>query len=261
MSRSMGDWNPALYRRFEDERTRPAAELLARVPLAAVRRAVDLGCGPGNSTELLQQRWPEASLLGVDTSEAMLAAAAERLPGARFERGDIARWAPDAPVDLLFANASLQWVPDHAVLLLRLVDALAPNGVLAIQMPDNLDEPSHALMRETAAEPAFASVLGRAAAARTALPPPGAYYDLLCDRCQVDLWRTTYEHRMDDAEAIVDWLRATGLRPFLDPLDPAARDDFLSRYGQRLEHAYPARADGRRLLAFPRRFIVAQRRG
>ncbi|HWT18273.1 MAG TPA: methyltransferase domain-containing protein, partial [Variovorax sp.] len=138
----MLDWNPALYRRYEDERTRPAQELLARVPLPEAARVVDLGCGPGNSTELLANRFPKAQVVGTDNSEAMLASARERLPQARFELSDIATWAPREAPDLIYANASLQWVPDHETLIPRLFDALASGGVLAIQMPDNREEPT-----------------------------------------------------------------------------------------------------------------------
>ena len=144
----MAEWNPALYRRYEDERTRPAIELLARVPLATAARVVDLGCGPGNSTELLVRRFPQAQVTGTDNSEAMLVSARERLPQGRFELSDIATWAPasagDAP-DLIYANAALQWVPDHEALIPRLFAALAPGGVLAVQMPDNRAEPTHRL--------------------------------------------------------------------------------------------------------------------
>lgn len=257
----MRDWNPALYGRFEDERTRPAAELLARVPLAAPRLLVDLGCGPGNSTELLWRRYPEAQVLGVDNSPAMLAAAHQRLPALAFETGDIASWTPAAPPDLLYANAALQWVADHEALLPRLLGLLAPGGVLAVQMPDNLDEPSHRLMRETAAEPRFAASIGPADKLRARVLPAQRYYDLLVNSAEVDVWRTTYYHRMDDAAAIVQWLRATGLRPFLDALPtPELQAEFLADYEQRISAAYPARADGSRLLAFPRLFIVARRR-
>ena len=256
----MSDWNPALYSRFEDERTRPAAELLARVPLDAPRVVVDLGCGPGNSTELLAQRFPTARIVGTDSSQAMLATARQRLPQLSFEQGDIAQWAPAEPVDLAYANAALQWVGDHPRLLPRLLSALAPGGVLAVQMPDNLDEPSHRLMRETAA-----ALLGIAAddgdKHRARILPAQQYYDLLTLQADVDVWRTTYYHRMDDAAAIVQWLRATGLKPYVDPLAPNLQARFLAEYQHRIELAYPPRADGKRLLAFPRLFIVARRRG
>lgn len=258
----MSDWNPALYRQFEDERTRPARELLARVPLVSARRIHDLGCGPGNSTELLVERFPGAEVIGTDNSAAMLAEARQRLPQARFELSDIAGWAPsgNAP-DLVYANASLQWIGDHATLLPRLFATLAPGGVLAVQMPDNLDEPSHRLMREVAGEAPYAAAIGDAGAVRSRLLAAGHYYDLLAhDAAQVDVWHTVYRHPMASANAIVQWLRSTGLRPFLDALDPALQAGFLADYEKRIDQAYPMRTDGRRLLAFPRLFIVAQRK-
>ncbi|KQP35776.1 trans-aconitate 2-methyltransferase [Pseudorhodoferax sp. Leaf274] len=262
----MADWNPALYRRFEDERTRPAAELLARVPLvggsARAIFAVDLGCGPGNSTELLVKRFPQARVVGVDNSASMLASARERLPGAEFVESDIADWSPapgEAP-DLLFANASLQWVPDHAELLPRLFGLLAPGGVLAVQMPDNWQEPSHRLMREVARDPAWAAQIGDAERLRTPLLGIARYYDVLAPlAAEVDVWHTIYQHRMADAGAIVQWLSSTGLRPFVDPLSDAQRAGFLAEYGRRIDAAYPPRADGQRLLAFPRFFLVARK--
>ena len=256
----MADWNASLYLRFADERTRPARELLARVHLERVGRAVDLGCGPGNSTELIAERWPEAALAGIDTSDDMLATARKRLPDARFEKADVSTWRAEAPVDLLFANAVLQWLPDHERLLPALVAQLAPGGVLAIQMPDNLDEASHVLMRETAAEPDFVGKLGPVAAGRDRLPATDTYYDCLVRAgAAVDIWRTTYHHVLADAAAIVDWVRATGLRPFLDPLASQEQAAFLASYQAKIAKAYPPRADGKVLLAFPRLFVVAAR--
>lgn len=257
----MTDWNPALYRQFEDERTRPARELLARVPLASARRVYDLGCGPGNSTELLVERFADAEVIGTDNSEAMLADARQRLPKLRFELSDIAGWAPggDAP-DLIYANASLQWLGDHASLLPRLFASLAPGGVLAVQMPDNLDEPSHRLMREVAGQAPYAAAIGDAGAVRSRLLGAGQYYDLLAREArQVDVWHTIYRHPMKSPGAIVQWLRSTGLRPFLDALDAPQQTSFLADYEERIAQAYPGRSDGQRLLDFPRLFIVAQR--
>lgn len=258
----MADWNPALYRRFEDERTRPADELLARVPLAQANHVVDLGCGPGNSTELLVRRFPQAQVTGIDTSEAMLASARERLPGTAFERGDIATWVPPVAPDLIYANAALQWVAGHETLVPRLFSLLAPGGVLAIQMPDNRQEPSHRLMRAVAGEAPWREPIGDADAVRTELATIAGYYDMLArDAASVDVWHTVYQHVMPSAGSIVDWLRSTGLRPFLDALpDDALRAGFLAEYERRIAEAYPERSDGRRLLAFPRMFIVAQRR-
>jgi trans-aconitate 2-methyltransferase len=254
------DWNPSRYLRFEDERTLPAQDLLARVPLAQAERVVDLGCGPGNSTELLAQRFAAASILGTDTSEAMLASARQRLPECRFEQSDVASWQPTVPPQLIFANAVLHWVPDHRRLLPRLLAALAPAGVLAVQMPDNLAEPTHRLMREVAMAGPWASALADAPALRTAMLSADAYYDLLAPHSvSVQIWRTVYHHPLASAAAIVDWLRGSGLRPFVDPLSEPARAAFLAEYEERIAAAYPERADGRRLLAFPRLFLVAQR--
>ncbi|SFS56175.1 trans-aconitate 2-methyltransferase [Methylobacterium sp. yr668] len=258
----MADWNPALYTRFEDERTRPAAELLARVPLDAPRLAVDLGCGPGNSTALIAARFPDAEVIGLDTSPAMLESARARLPGLSFALADAATWVPERAPDLIYANAVLQWLPDHATLLPRLFGLLAPGGVLAVQMPDNLAEHTHRLMRAVAADGPWAAAIGDPAVAGRLgrMLEPAAYYDLLAPRAAaVDVWRTAYHHRMADAAAIVDWVSATGLRPFLDPLDPEERAGFLAAYTRAIDAAYPPRSDGRRLLAFPRVFIVAHK--
>jgi trans-aconitate 2-methyltransferase len=257
----MLDWNPALYRRYEDERTRPAQELLARVPLAEARHAVDLGCGPGNSTELLSRRFPAARVVGTDNSEAMLASARERLPQARFALSDIATWAPHEAPDLIYANAALQWVPDHEKLIPRLFAALAPGGVLAVQMPDNREEPTHRLMRAVAAEAPWAEPIGDADRLRTLLLPLGGYYDLLAsEAARVDVWHTIYQHPMASAAAIVEWVRGTGLKPFVDRLPPDLQASYLAEYERRVDQAYPARTDGKRLLAFPRMFIVAQKK-
>lgn len=220
---------------------------------------------PGNSTELLARRFPSAEVVGTDNSPAMLACARERLPGARFELSDIATWQPPphrAP-DLIYANASLQWLAHHDQLFPRLFAALAPGGVLAVQMPDNLDQPSHRLMTEVASEAPFAEAIGEAGSLRGRLATVGGYYDLLIGQAAaVDVWHTVYQHPMDSPAAIVEWLRSTGLRPFLDRLaTPALQQRYLAEYEQRIAGAYPVRADGRRLLAFPRLFIVARRPG
>ena len=255
------DWSSAQYLRFEDERSRPARDLIARIPASRVARAVDLGCGPGNSTELLRDRFPDADMLGIDNSPDMLAAARRRLPGARFEAADIARWADPGPFDVILANAALQWVPGHDRLLPALLARLAPGGSLAVQMPDNLDEPSHRLMREVAAAGPWSAALSGAAAARVPRQAPGWYWQLLREAgaASVDLWRTTYFHPLDGVDAIVEWLKSTGLRPFLAPLDAGQAAAFLDRYRAALAEAYPVAADGKVLLAFPRIFFVATR--
>lgn len=260
----MLDWNPALYRRFEEERTRPAQELLARVPLAHAgpdAHVVDLGCGPGNSTELLVRRFPQAQVSGMDSSAAMLDSARVRLPGVAFEQGDIATWVPSVAPHLIYANAALQWVAGHETLIPRLFGLLAPGGVLAIQMPDNRQQPSHRLMRDIAKQAPWSDAIGDAESVRSELATIAGYYDMLAPHAaHVDVWHTVYQHVMPSAQAIVDWLRSTGLRPFLDPLSDTLRESFLAEYESRISDAYPVRTDGSRLLAFPRMFIVAQRR-
>lgn len=254
----MADWSPATYLKFENERTRAAIDLLARVPLEDARRIVDVGCGPGNSTELLTQRYPAADVLGIDNSPAMLEEARRRLPAARFEAADAASWLPDADVDLVFANATYQWVPDHLAQLPRVLAALKPGAVLAVQMPDNRAEATHRLMVEVADGGPWAARLAHAS--RAHLPPATAYYDALAPLgARFDIWRTAYQHPLADAGAIVEFVRSTGLRPFLDALTEDERPAFLADYRARLVEAYPRRADGRVLLAFPRLFFVAQR--
>jgi len=253
----MSDWDARQYRRFEAERTRPAADLLAQIGGTA-RRVVDLGCGPGNSTEILIARFPDADATGVDNSDDMLAEARKRLAKVRFEKADLALWRPEAPPDVIFANAVLQWTPRHIELMARFVESLAPGGRLAAQMPDNLDEPTHRLMREIASREPFAAKLAEAAAAREPIGSFEDYYAALAPRAaRLDLWRTTYAHILAGPDAVVEWVKGTGLRPFLDPLTPAEKEAFLERYRAAVAKAYPPLPDGRALLRFPRLFIVA----
>ncbi|THD44913.1 MAG: trans-aconitate 2-methyltransferase [Bradyrhizobium sp.] len=254
-------WNPALYLKFEQERTRAARDLLAGVPALAARRVVDLGCGPGNSAALLAERFPEAELTGVDFSEPMLAEARRRAPSARFVNQDIANWSPDAPADLVFANAALHFLPAHHELLPRLFATLGVGGCLAVQMPITLHEASHTAMRLVAADGPWATRLAPIVRAQPVVAEFETYYEWLSEAgAAVEVWTTTYVHALDGVDGVVDWFAGSGLRPFLDPLDEAEREAFLARYREAIAQSYAPRHDGKILLPYPRLFIVARQR-
>ncbi|CAI8764591.1 Trans-aconitate 2-methyltransferase [Pseudomonas sp. IT-P44] len=254
-------WSAKQYVAFEDERTRPARDLLAAIPPVEARSAIDIGCGPGNSTELLLERFTSATVRGVDSSTDMIEAARKRLPQVQFDTVDIGTWNESGPFDVIFANAVLQWLPDHANLLPALVSKLSPGGSLAIQMPDNLNEPSHRLMRDVAANGPWASKLADAAGQRTEMASASDYYSMLRPHCaRVDVWRTTYHHPLaGGTSGVVEWFKGSGLRPFLEPLDDAEKAHYLKQYHAAIGQAYPTLSDGSVLLPFPRLFIVATR--
>ena len=256
-----GDWNPSLYMKFADERTRAARDLLARVPIAASSLIYDLGCGPGNSSDLLLRRFPEAELIGVDTSEAMLAHARRRAPRALFVRKDIADWTPAAPPSLIFSNAALQFLPDHHMLVPRLASSLMPGGVFAAQMPSNANESSHALMRMVAAEGPWSSRLVPIAKTQPLIAGIDDYYEWLLPVCStIELWMTTYVYMFDSAAWVAEFFAGSALQPFLERLTDDERCSFLGCYREGLREAYPAQSDGKVLLPYPRVFIVAVRR-
>lgn len=256
---SHSTWNPERYLAFGDQRTRPAIDLLARVPLATAARIADLGCGPGNSTRLLVERWPEAHVIGVDSSSDMLAKAAASGVAATWVEADIAGWTPDGPLDLIYSNATLHWLDGHATLLPRLLGRLRPQGVLAVQMPRNFEAPSHALLLETARNGPWA---GRLAGFLDAppVPAPEWYYDLLAAHADtVDIWETVYLHVLGGDDPVLEWTRGTALRPVMQALDEEHFAAFEAAYAARLRAAYPRRADGRTLFSFRRLFMVARR--
>ncbi|MEN5047208.1 trans-aconitate 2-methyltransferase [Pseudomonas koreensis] len=254
-------WSARQYVAFEDERTRPARDLLAAIPTVQARSVVDIGCGPGNSTELLVQRFEQAQVRGLDSSPDMVNAARKRLPQLQFEVAEIDSWGDQGPFDVIFANAVLQWVPDHATLLSALAAKLSDGGSLAIQMPDNLNEPSHRLMREVAANGPWAAKLAGAAGQRTDMASASEYFSMLRPHCsRVDVWRTTYHHQLSGGAAgIVEWFKGSGLIPFLNPLTEEERAQYLQQYLAAVAEAYPALPDRSVLLPFPRLFIVATR--
>lgn len=260
-------WNPGQYLRFAHERTQPARDLAARVTLAAARpRIVDLGCGPGNSTAVLRERWPDArELLGLDYSETMLAAARADHPAGDWQPGDAATWTDPTGegYDLVFSNAVFQWVPGHAALFPRLLQQARPGGgILAVQMPARAYPPFHQVILETAdSEPGWRERT-RAARGAVRVASPQEYYDWLAPFAdRVEIWETRYHHVLDNADAVVDWLRSTGLRPFLDALETDAdRARFEDRLRAGAATVYPPQADGRVCFPFGRLFLVAHRR-
>jgi trans-aconitate 2-methyltransferase len=229
------------------------------VPSQRPRLVVDLGCGPGNSTELLIERFPQSEVIGLDSSPDMLRKARERLPTHQFIEADIATWSPPPETDLLFSNATFQWLADHPRQLRRLLEALPAGGALAVQMPDNTHEPANALQAEVAANGPWAKQLA-AASPRADLLAPQAYYDLLQPFCTtIDIWHSIYNHVLATPQAIVEWFKGSSLQPYLSALDAAAREQFLAAYTDKIAAAYKPRVDGKVLLKFPRLFIVAVR--
>jgi trans-aconitate 2-methyltransferase len=260
-------WNPEQYLKFADERSRPAIDLAARVPLAAPRTIVDLGCGAGNVTRMLAQRWPMAAITGIDLSAAMLAKARASTDPAlpiEWQEADIERWTPPrGAVELLFSNAALHWQDDHATLFPRLFGALAPGAVLAVQMPDNFAAPSHRGLADT-----VKSARWRAKLAHLLRPAPVApaadYFSWLAPQAEsIDLWTTEYVHVLAQTPAgehpVIAWMRGTALTPYLSQLDANSQREFVADLHASVAPAYPPLADGRVLYPFRRRFIVALR--
>lgn len=252
-------WDPSQYGLFRDARKRPFFELLARVDVASPARVADLGCGTGDLTRVLAERWPGAGVTGVDSSEAMVAAAAQHaLPGRlRFELADLARWAPAEPLDVLLSNAALHWLPDHPALLKRLAGMLAPGGVLAFQVPANFDAPSHRRIDELREHPRFAAKL--AGVLQGHAETLAAYEGHLADLgLAVDAWETSYLHVLPGEDAVLQWLLGTTLRPVLAALGAEEGEAFLAQLRPLLRQDYPAAERGTPFL-FKRRFVVATR--
>ena len=255
------DWNPKDYLAFKVERARPARDLIARIPSANPHLICDLGCGPGNSTALLKEAYPDAQILGFDSSPAMIAEARKAVPGAMFDQANAENWTPPAKADLVFSNALFQWISGHGAVMRRILEALSAGAVLAVQMPDNLAEPSHRLMGEVAREGPWREKLAQASRARSALLAPPAYHDLLAPlSSRIDIWRTTYHHLLPGHDAIADMLATTGLRPYLDPLNEDEKQSFRANYVLQLTANYPVTAGGKVLFPFPRLFLMAVRK-
>lgn len=259
----MPSWSARQYLKFSDERTRPCRDLAARISVPQVRRIIDLGCGPGNSAEILAERWPDAEITGLDNSAEMIENARRSHPARRWLTGDLAEWAARSSerFDIVFSNAALQWVGAHETVFPLMARRVAPGGALAVQMPCNNDAPAHTLMRELAASPAWRRWFPEGRVREWFVHDAGFYYDVLAPvAARVDLWETEYLHILPDAEAIVEWYKGSGMRPFLDAIgEEAEKIRFAAEYLERIRTAYPRRPDGRVLFPFRRLFVIAYR--
>jgi trans-aconitate 2-methyltransferase len=251
-------WDPNLYLKFTDHRLRPAVDLLARVPLAAASTVYDLGCGPGNVTKLIAERWPQAKLTGVDASPDMLEKA-RAIKGISWQHADLATWRAETPADLVYSNAALHWLDDHATLFPHLFAQVRPGGMLAVQMPRQHLNPTHQILFALARERDWAPVAA-AGVRDNPVAGPQQYYDWLIQMAgSLDIWETEYLHVLEGENAVLNWVMGSVARPVLDRLDPGRQAEFLRLYGERLIAAYPPRPDGKTLLPFRRIFMVAQR--
>src|SRR5215469_10153594 len=251
-------WDPKTYLAFGQERTRPARELLARVDAVNPKRVVDLGCGPGNSTALLAARWSAAALEGVDNSKEMLEEARGSSFRAIWTQADVANWNPDETYDVIFSNATLQWVADHARLLPAITKHLAKDGVFAFQVPRNFNEPCHTLIHDVAKDPRWRMKLDGVRDWWNVLEPH-AYFDILEPHARaVDIWETRYVQVLEGEDAVFRWMSGTGLRPYANALEGAEREAFLAEYRTRVGRAYPRRPGGVTLYPFQRLFCVVR---
>jgi trans-aconitate 2-methyltransferase len=255
----MPTWSPAQYLRFENERTRPALDLLVRVPLDSPAVVYDLGCGPGTLTVLLKARWPNARIVGLDSSPAMLEKARSLDSEIEWREADLDGFSPDESCDLLFSNAALHWVDHHETLFPRLAGFLAPGGVLAVQMPFNFAAPSHTGIVESVRSGPWRERIEPHLPAWPVLEPIRYYEILRAEARSMDIWETTYLHVLEGEDPVVEWFKGSALRPVLDRLSDAEAKLFLEEYRRRTRAAYPREKDGKTLLPFRRLFLVATR--
>jgi trans-aconitate 2-methyltransferase len=254
----MTDWNANLYLQFGNERTQPAIDLAARIMLEHPHNIVDIGCGPGNSAAVLRRRWPEAVVLGVDSSPEMILAARKDYPAQEWIQADAASWQATVGCDLIFSNAALQWIPRHDHLLKRLFSFIVPGGALAFQIPTHDYSVLHKLILEVASEKEWAHLMLGAKQVFT-IESPYFYYDVLSAMTvKLDIWETEYFHEMANTQAIISWISGTGLRPFLQALEKdKQRQRFIKMLGERVDKAYQPQANGKVLFPFRRLFVIA----
>ena len=254
----MSAWNPDLYLKFERERTQPAIDLVARIDVSSPQRIIDIGCGPGNSTKILKDRFPNSHIVGVDNSAEMIDKAKNAYPWGEWILADAAEYQFTGKYDIIFSNAALQWIPDHQELIERAVKYLSTEGTLAIQVPGNYDSPIKRSLKQLSERPDWAGFLFEAVNAiryRT----PEFYYDVLSAmNLKIDLWTTTYYHILDSVTEIIEWYSSTGMRPYLNALpDDSARTAFVSELSDLIHDQYPKQTDGRVIFPFRRILFIA----
>jgi trans-aconitate 2-methyltransferase len=254
----MPTWDANLYLQFGSERTQPSIDLVSRINHPNPSRIIDLGCGPGNSTQILRNRWPEARITGLDNSLEMIAAAQQSYPNDTWILADAATWTADHPFDIVFSNAALHWMSDHTHLFPHLFNQVALGGAFAMQIPAHHSSPVHLSILEVAGNPAWSHLMDNARNSITRYSP-SFYYDLIQPLAsKVDLWETEYVHIMDSPQAIVNWFRGTGLRPFLEALETEKQKQQFERLLlEAYTKAYPRQRDDKVLFPFRRLFMVA----
>lgn len=257
-------WSPDQYLKFAAPRFRPAMDLLQRITIPDPGNVYDLGCGPGNVTRMLVERWPGAAVTGVDDSAAMLAKAARELPGVTWVQQSLVAWRPARPADVIYSNAALHWMPNHEKYLPALVAQLAPGGVLAAQMPQNFAAPSHTLITDTIRAGKWRSRMEHLIRPAP-VGDPAFYYSLLAPLAKnLDIWETEYLQVLEGRDPVKEWTKGTWLRQFLDVLDESEAGEFEVEYARRVRDAYPPLKDGnggksgKTLFPFKRLFIVLQ---
>lgn len=249
-------WNSKQYLKFKAERTQPAIDLANRITVRSPTDIIDIGCGPGNSTEILKKRYPNAAVVGADNSENMLEAAREKYPDIEFILCDASNDLNSIgrKFDIVFSNACIQWIPDHPKLLREMMSLLKEGGELAVQIPMNYDEPIHKIIGETASSEKWRDKFNAPRHFYTLTPEK--YYDILSEiSSDFEMWQTAYFHRMKSHSDIMEWYRSTGLRPYLEALSTDDKEKFEKDIFTEVEKAYPKQANGEIIFRFPRLFF------
>lgn len=254
----MTDWNPDQYLRYGSERLRPALDLMARIQVNSPETVYDLGCGTGTMTGILKERWPDARVTGVDSSASMLERTTDvEMTGVHWQHSNLNDWQPESPADVVYSNAALHWLNGHSQLFPRLMAAVKPGGVLAVQMPENFSAPSHTSIADTVREGPWRERLAPFQREQP-VAEPSFYYDMLSRLASsIDMWETTYMHILEGENPVVEWTKGTMLRPLLENLSEEEGAAFLKSYSEKVAEAYPHQADGKTVLPFKRLFMVA----